>query len=99
MAIGKVVDYTDHTTYYSTFKYISVRLIILIAVKNVSVLMAGDIVNTFLMAPCAETFWSYCGVDSGSRCGAVVVLNRYLYGLKMASNSFRKYFGYFLRDL
>ena len=50
MAIGKVVDYTDHTTYYSTFKYISVRLIILIAVKNGLGHMAEDIGNTFCMA-------------------------------------------------
>ena len=56
-----VVYYTEHTRYSSTIKYVSVRLIILIAVKNGLGLVAGDIGNSFFMAPCAENIWPCCG--------------------------------------
>ena len=94
-----VVDYKDHTTYSSTIKYFSMRLILLIAVKNGLGLMDGDIVYALYMASYAENIWSYCGAEFGTRCGAVVVIKRTLYGLKTASNSFCEYFRDFLRDL
>ena len=40
-----VVDSTDHTTYSSNIKYVSVILMILIAVKNGSGIMARYIGN------------------------------------------------------
>ena len=49
---GNVVDSSDHNTYSSTIKDVSVRLIILIAVKNGLGLMAEDNGNSFCMAPC-----------------------------------------------
>ena len=67
--------------------------------ENVLGIVAGDIGNLFFTTPCAENIWSCCGAESGPICGAVVVLKRSLYGLKMASKSFHKYFGDFLRDL
>ena len=96
---GHVVDSTKHTTYSSTIKDVSVRLMILIAVKNGLGLIAGDIGNTLCTAQCAENIWSCCGAEFDPICGAVVVLKWALYGLKTASNSFHKYFGDFLRDL
>ena len=42
---GHVVDYMEHITYSSTIKYVSVRLILLIAVKNGLVLMVVEIGN------------------------------------------------------
>ena len=94
-----VVDFTQHTTYSSTTKDVSVILIILIAVKNELGLMAEDIGNALCMALCTENIWSCCGVEFGTRFGALVVINQYLHGLKTASKSFQKYFGYFLGDL
>ena len=76
----------------------SVRLVILIAVKNELGLMEEDIGNLLCTTPCAENIWSYCGAEFGPRCGAIVVLNKSLRGLKTASNTFQKYSGYFLRD-
>ena len=74
------------------------RLMLWIAVKNGLGIMAGYILNALCMDPCDENICSCCGAEFGIRCGAVVVLNRALYGLNMASNSFHKYFGDFLRD-
>ena len=87
---------TPHT---STIKYVSVILVILVAVNNGLGIMAGDIGNTFCMSPCTENIWSRCGADFGPRCGAVVVPKRNLYGLETTSNSFHKYFLEFLRNL
>ena len=81
-----VVNCTEHTAYSSTIKYVSIRLILLIAVKTGLGIMAGDIGNAFYMKPCAEKIWPCCGVEFGTRCGAVVVLKRALYGLKTAPN-------------
>ena len=50
---GHVVDSTEHTTYLPTIKDMSVRLIILIAVKNGLVLMAGDVGNALCTSSCA----------------------------------------------
>ena len=95
MVGGHVVDSTEHTTYSSTIKDISVRLIILIAAKNGLGIMSGYIVNAICMSPCSEKIWSCCDADFGPRCGAVVVLKCDLYGLNTESNSFHKYFGDF----
>ena len=92
-----VVDSTEHTTYSSTIKNVSVRIMLLIAVKNGLELMDGDIGNSLCMAPCAENSWSCCAADSGNRFGGVVVLKQALCVLNIESNSFHKYFGDFIR--
>ena len=96
---GHVIDSSEHMTYSSTIKDISVKLMMLIAVKFGLGMMSGDIGNAFCTAPCAEKIWSTCGAEFGKREGAVVVLKRALYGLKTASASFHKFFGDFLREL
>ena len=53
----------------------------------------------YVRPPCAENIWSCCGVEFGTRCDAVLVLKRDLYGLKTASNSLHKYCVDFIRDL
>ena len=50
---GHFVDSTDHTTYYYTIKDVSMRLIILISVKNGLGIMARDIGNLLCASPCA----------------------------------------------
>ena len=42
---GHVVDSTEHTTYSSTIKYVSARLILLMAVNNGLGIMSGYIGN------------------------------------------------------
>ena len=100
LVVGRhVVDSTEYTKYSSTIKYVSMRLMILIAVNNGLGIMYGDIGNALCMDLCAENIWSFCGAEFGPRCGAVVVPKQSLYGLKTASKSFYKCFGYFFRDL
>ena len=84
MFSGHVVDSTDHIIYSSTIKYMSVRLMLFIAVKNWLGLMAGDIGNALFTAPCAESIWSFCGAEFSPRCGAVVFLKRYFCELNTA---------------
>ena len=52
------MDNTDNTTYSFTIKYVSMRLMILIYVKNGLGLMNGDIVNELCTNPCAGNIWS-----------------------------------------
>ena len=54
-----MVDALDNTIYLSIIKDIYVKLIFMILVKSL-MLMAGDIINSFFTAPCAEIFFA-CG--------------------------------------
>ena len=53
MVGGNILDFTEYTTYSSNIKDVSVRLVLLIAVKNGLKLMDRDIINAFYTAPCA----------------------------------------------
>ena len=63
---------------------------LLISLKNGLGIMAGYIGNEFCTDSWAENIWSCCGAEFGSIDGAVVVLKRDSYGLKMTSNSLYK---------
>ena len=69
-----VISSTEHTTYSSTIKYVSVRLMILIATNNGLGLMSGNIWNTFCMTSCAKNIFSCCGTEFIPRYSAVVLL-------------------------
>ena len=94
-----VVEYKNFTTYSSTIKYVSMRLMMLIKANNGLGIMAGDIGNALCTLPCSENVWSCYGAYFAPRCGPVVPTNRALYGLKTASNSVHNYFGEFIRVL
>eukprot|EP00957_Ditylum_brightwellii_P067246 5103002-Ditylum_brightwellii.AAC.1 len=72
---------------------------LLLTVRNNLGIIAGDIGNAFYTALCAKKIWSVAGDDFGPRKRCVVMLNRALYGLKIASASFHMFFGDFLREL
>ena len=96
---GHVVDASQHITYSSTIQSLSVRLLMLVAVQNGLDLMAGDIGNAFPTAPCAEKVWSVAGPEFGQRQGAVVILQRALYGLKTSSRAFHEFLADLLRRM
>ena len=96
---GHVIDSSDYTTYSSVIENISVRLLFLAAAHQGLGIMTGDIGNAFPTAPCAEKVWSKCGPEFGSQEGAIVTLQRALYGLKTASRSFHEFFGDTLRRM
>jgi Reverse transcriptase (RNA-dependent DNA polymerase) len=96
---GHVIDSSDYTTYSSVIENISVRLLFLAATHQNLGIMTGDIGNAFPTAPCAEKVWSKCGPEFGEQEGAIVTLQRALYGLKTASRSFHEFFGDTLRRM
>ena len=85
MVGGHVMCSMEHTTYSYTTKYVPVRLMLFIFLKNGLGPMDGDIENSLCMDPCAENIWSSCGAEFGPICGSLVVLKRALYGLKTSS--------------
>jgi hypothetical protein len=82
---GHVIDSSDYATYSSVIENLSVRLLFLAAAHQGLGIMTGDIGNAFPTAPCAEEVWSKCGPEFGPQEGAIVTLQRALYGLKTAS--------------
>eukprot|EP00957_Ditylum_brightwellii_P013296 1003194-Ditylum_brightwellii.AAC.2 len=85
---GHVINLSGHMTYSSTIKDISVRLLMLIVIKNGLGKMSCDIRNDFLTAPCNEKILSIAREEFGQKKGCGVVLKRALYGLKTVPASF-----------
>eukprot|EP00957_Ditylum_brightwellii_P103772 7905480-Ditylum_brightwellii.AAC.1 len=93
---GHAIYSLNHTTYSSIIQDLSIKLILLITIYNNLGMMAWDLGNVFCNTPCAEKVWPTAGDEFGQRKGCVAMLNRALYGLKIASASFHKFFGDFL---
>ena len=83
----------------TTVHDLSVRLLMLIAVKNNLGLMAGDIGNAFLTAPNMEKVWTVAGPEFGGQVGSVIEITRALYGLATASRSFHKFFDFIFTEI
>ena len=89
---GHVVESSKHTTYSLNIKDISIRLMLMISVKNGIGLITRDIGNTFCTAACAEPIWYKCVQAFVANFGANVVLNHALYVLETSSYSFHNFF-------
>jgi hypothetical protein len=61
--------------------------------------MACDLENADLNAPCVEKIWFEGGIECGSNKGKVCVVVRALYGLKSAGASWRAMMAQALRDI
>ena len=96
---GHVIDSTKHIVYSSNVHNISVRLLLLLAMKNNLNIMTGDIGNAFPTAPCIEKIWSVAGVEFGERNGSVIEIQRALYGMATASRAFHEFLGDKLRRM
>jgi hypothetical protein len=96
---GHVIDSLVYTTYSLVIENISVCLLFLAAQHQGSGIMTGDIGNVFPTAPFADKVWSKCGPEFGDQEGAIVTLQRALYGLKTALRSFHKIFGDTLQQM
>ena len=62
-------------------------------------ILACDLENAYLNAPCAEKIWFEGGKECGEDQGKVLIVTRALYGLKSAGFSWRSSFAQTLRDL
>ena len=79
-------------TYSSVVRRDSVQLAFMIAFLNNIELIACDVGNAYLYAPCQEKVWFVAGREFGSRRGTVVKVIRALYGLKSSGAAWRGMF-------
>ena len=99
VAGGHLTETPASITYSSVVSRDSVRLAFLIAALNDLDVMACDVGNAYLNAPCREKVWFIAGPEFGSRQGTVVKVVRALYGLKSSGASWRAMFNNTIRDM
>ena len=100
VAGGHMTEAPNSITYSSVVSRDSIRLVFLIAALNDLDIMACDIGNAYLHAPCREKVWFAGTLDSGEdSLGKVCVVTRALYGLKSSGASWRSMLASSLRDL
>ena len=89
VAGGHTTDAAPGITYSSVVSRDSVRLGFMLAALNGVDIMACDLENAYLNAPCKEKIWFEGGVECGEDQGYVLVIVRALYGLRSSGNSWR----------
>jgi hypothetical protein len=96
---GHTTDTPAAMTYSSVVLRDSVRIGFMLAALNGLDVMACDLENAYLNAPCVEKIWFECGLECGSNKGKVCVIVRASYGLKSAGASWRATLAQALRDI
>ena len=99
VADGHKTDAPSSITYSSVVSRDSVRLAFTIAALNDLEVMACDIGNAYLNAPCREKLWTTAGPEFGSEAGSVMTISRALYGLKSSGAAWRAKFADTLRSM
>jgi hypothetical protein len=99
VAGGHMTEAPLSVTYSSVVSRDSVRLALLHAAINGLDLMACDVGNAYLHAPCKEKVWFLGGAEAGEDKGKVLVITRALYGLKSSGASWRSMLAQTLRDM
>ena len=99
VAGGHKTEAPASITYSSVVSRDSVRIALLIAALNELDVLACDIQNAYLTAPCREKVYTVAGDEFGSDSGKTMLITRALYGLKSAGASFRAFLGEHLHDM
>ncbi|KAI2489216.1 Reverse transcriptase (RNA-dependent DNA polymerase) [Fragilaria crotonensis] len=99
VAGGHLTDTPSSVTYSSVVSRNSIRLAFLIAGLNDLDVLAGDVTNAYLNAPCREKIWFEGQVETGPDAGKVLVITRALYGLKSSGAAWRADLAATLRDI
>jgi hypothetical protein len=99
VAGGHKTEAPASITYSSVVSRDSVRIALLIAALNDLEVLACDIQNAYLTAPCREKVYTVAGDEFGSDSGKTMLITRALYGLKSAGASFRAFLGEHLHDM
>jgi len=86
-------------TYSSVVSRDSVRIALTIAALNDLKILACDILNAYLTAPCREKFYCTAGPEFGSDRGKTMIVVRALYGLKSSGAAFRSFLAEHLYDI
>ena len=87
---GHTTDAPEGITYSSVVSRDSVRIGFLAAALHGVDVLAIDLENAYLNAPCAEKIWFEGTEECGEANGKVCVLTRSLYGLKSSGFSWRE---------
>ena len=99
VAGGHLTEPPASITYSSVVSRDSVRIAFLLAALNDLDILACDVGNAYLNAPCREKVWFIAGPEFGSRQGTVIKIVRALYGLKSSGASWRAMFNNSIRDM
>ena len=99
VAGGHMTETPESLTYSSVVSRDSIRIAFLIAGLNDLDVLAGDVTNAYLNAPCREKIWFEGKIETGNDCGKVLILTRALYGLKSSGAAWRADLAGTLRDL
>ena len=100
VADGNLTDAPTSITYSSVVTRDSVRIALMFAMLNGLKVLAADVGNAYLNAPCLEKIWFRGGEEVGAEDrGAVCVLVRALYGLKSSGASWHATLAQLLRDM
>ena len=100
VAGGHVTETPSALTYSSVVSRDSVRIALTIAALNDLKVLACDIQNAYLTAPCREKIWTIAGPEFGPEdCGKKMLVVRALYGLKSSGAAFRAFLAEKVYDL
>jgi hypothetical protein len=99
VAGGHMTETPGSLTYSSVVSRDSIRIAFLIAGLNGLDVLAGDVTNAYLNAPCREKIWFEGKLETGQDNGKVLVLTRALYGLKSSGAAWRADLAGTLRDI
>jgi hypothetical protein len=99
VAGGHKTEAPASITYSSVVSRDSVRIALTIAALNGLEVLACDIQNAYLTAPCREKIWTIAGPEFGSECGQLMLITRALYGLKSSGAAFRAFLAETLYEL
>jgi hypothetical protein len=91
VADGHKTDTPPSVTYSTVVSRDSVRICLTLAALNDLDILAGDIENAYLSAPCREKVWLRGGDEFGHLKGKVLVVRKALYGLKSSGAAFRAF--------
>lgn len=91
VADGHKTDTPPSVTYSTVVARDSVRICLTLAALNDLNILAGDIENAYLSAPCREKVWLRGGEEFGHLAGKVLVIRQALYGLKSSGAAFRAF--------
>jgi hypothetical protein len=87
IAVGQMTEMPASITYLSVVSRDSVCITFLTAALNNLDVMACDVSNAYLNAPCHEKIWFVAGPKFGLREGQVFKIIRALYALKSSGAS------------
>ena len=89
VAGGHTTEAPASMTYLSVVSRDSMRLGFLLAALNGVDMLACNLENAYLNAPCREKIWFEGGQECGEDQGKVLVITHALYGLKSVGSSWR----------